>query len=119
LPPIVQGTASVPASWALSAYLDGFEPVEPGIWMHGKAQADQWQRYIRETMAKALSGGSAWLPMHSTVGFSLSALGAWAASVALSMPQVDRQIRPRGAPHSLCSRQAYWLVRSRSTGHES
>lgn len=30
-----------------------------GIWMHGKAQADQWQRYIREKMAKALSGGSA------------------------------------------------------------
>jgi len=32
-----------------------------GIWMHGKAQADQWQRYIREKMAKALSGSSAWL----------------------------------------------------------
>ncbi len=32
-----------------------------GIWMHGKAQGDQWQRYIREKMAKALSGGSAWL----------------------------------------------------------
>lgn len=31
-----------------------------GIWMHGKAQADQWQRYIREKMAKALSGRSAW-----------------------------------------------------------
>ena len=31
-----------------------------GIWMHGKAQADQWQRYIREKMSKALSGGSAW-----------------------------------------------------------
>jgi len=28
--------------------------------MHGKAQADQWQLYIREKMAKALSGGSAW-----------------------------------------------------------
>jgi high-affinity iron transporter len=32
-----------------------------GIWMHGKAQADQWQHYIREKMAKALSGGSVWL----------------------------------------------------------
>lgn len=32
-----------------------------GIWMHGKAQADQWQRYIRDKMAKALSGSSAWL----------------------------------------------------------
>lgn len=31
-----------------------------GIWMHGKAQADQWQHYIREKMAKALSGSSAW-----------------------------------------------------------
>ena len=31
-----------------------------GIWMHGKAQADQWQRYIREKMAKVLSGSSAW-----------------------------------------------------------
>ncbi|WP_371420864.1 FTR1 family protein [Tardiphaga sp.] len=31
-----------------------------GIWMHGKAQADQWQKYIREKMAQALSGRSAW-----------------------------------------------------------
>ena len=31
-----------------------------GIWMHGKAQADQWQRYIREKMMHALSGRSAW-----------------------------------------------------------
>ena len=31
-----------------------------GIWMHGKAQADQWQRYIREKMARALGGGSGW-----------------------------------------------------------
>lgn len=31
-----------------------------GIWMHGKAQAGQWQRYIREKMSKALSGRSAW-----------------------------------------------------------
>ncbi|QHS10973.1 c-type cytochrome [Sinimarinibacterium sp. NLF-5-8] len=32
-----------------------------GVWMHGKAQAGQWQRYIREKMSKALSGRSAWL----------------------------------------------------------
>lgn len=32
-----------------------------GIWMHGKAHADTWQRYIRERMAKALSGRTAWL----------------------------------------------------------
>ena len=31
-----------------------------GIWMYGKAQADQWQRYIREKMSRALSGGSGW-----------------------------------------------------------
>jgi high-affinity iron transporter len=32
-----------------------------GIWMHGKAQAGQWQRYIHEKMDRALSGRSAWL----------------------------------------------------------
>lgn len=31
-----------------------------GIWMHGRAQAGQWQRYIREKMSKALSARSAW-----------------------------------------------------------
>ena len=31
-----------------------------GIWMHGKAQADEWNRYIREKLGKALSRGSAW-----------------------------------------------------------
>jgi len=31
-----------------------------GIWMHGKAQANQWQRYIREKMTHALSRQSAW-----------------------------------------------------------
>lgn len=31
-----------------------------GIWMHGQAQANQWQRYIRERMARVLSGRSAW-----------------------------------------------------------
>src|SRR3546814_10011325 len=31
-----------------------------GIWMHGKAQADQWQRYIREKLSRALSRQSAW-----------------------------------------------------------
>ncbi|HXC75047.1 MAG TPA: FTR1 family protein, partial [Sphingomicrobium sp.] len=30
-----------------------------GIWMHGKAQADEWQRYIREKMGNAVAGGSA------------------------------------------------------------
>ena len=31
-----------------------------GIWMHGKSQADEWQRYIREKLGSALSRGSAW-----------------------------------------------------------
>jgi high-affinity iron transporter len=31
-----------------------------GIWMHGKAQADEWQRYIKEKVGRALSRKSAW-----------------------------------------------------------
>ena len=31
-----------------------------GIWMHGKSQAGEWQRYINETLGKALSRSSAW-----------------------------------------------------------
>jgi high-affinity iron transporter len=31
-----------------------------GIWMHGKAQADEWQRYIREKLSDAVTSGSAW-----------------------------------------------------------
>lgn len=31
-----------------------------GIWMHGKAQAGEWQRYIREKLGGALSRGSGW-----------------------------------------------------------
>jgi high-affinity iron transporter len=31
-----------------------------GVWMHGKAQADEWRRYIREKLQHALSRGSAW-----------------------------------------------------------
>ena len=31
-----------------------------GIWMHGKAQAGEWQRYIREKLDRALSKRSAW-----------------------------------------------------------
>jgi high-affinity iron transporter len=31
-----------------------------GIWMHGKAQAGQWQRYIREKLHNALARDSAW-----------------------------------------------------------
>ena len=31
-----------------------------GIWMHGKSNADAWQRYIREKLTTALSARSAW-----------------------------------------------------------
>jgi high-affinity iron transporter len=31
-----------------------------GIWMHGKAQADEWHRYIKEKVGQALSKKSAW-----------------------------------------------------------
>jgi high-affinity iron transporter len=31
-----------------------------GIWMHGKGQADEWQRYIKQRMDHALSKSSAW-----------------------------------------------------------
>ncbi|MFL6728911.1 MAG: FTR1 family protein, partial [Sphingomicrobium sp.] len=31
-----------------------------GIWMHGKAQADEWQRYIRNKLGDAVTKGSAW-----------------------------------------------------------
>ena len=31
-----------------------------GIWMHGKARADAWQRYVREKLNRALDRGSGW-----------------------------------------------------------
>ena len=31
-----------------------------GIWMHGKANAEAWQRYVREKIDRALSRGSGW-----------------------------------------------------------
>lgn len=34
--------------------------VSVGIWMHGKSQAGEWQRYIQKTMSEALSRGSSW-----------------------------------------------------------
>ena len=41
-----------------SGLVRGFLSV--GIWMHGKAQAGAWQRYINERLSKALSKRSAW-----------------------------------------------------------
>lgn len=34
--------------------------VSVGLWMHGKAHADAWQRYVREKLSRALSRKSAW-----------------------------------------------------------
>jgi high-affinity iron transporter len=34
--------------------------VSVGIWMHGKSQAENWQRYIHKALGKALSRRSAW-----------------------------------------------------------
>jgi high-affinity iron transporter len=34
--------------------------ISVGIWMHGKAQSDAWQTYIKEKLSTALSRGSAW-----------------------------------------------------------
>lgn len=66
------------ATWAAATYLigisgasreltEGFGSIfaavvllSVGIWMHGKSRADQWQRYIREKLDKALSARSAW-----------------------------------------------------------
>lgn len=34
--------------------------ISVGIWMHGKAQSDAWQDYIKAKLSSALSRGSAW-----------------------------------------------------------
>lgn len=34
--------------------------VSVGLWMHGKAQAGAWQRYVREKLSRALSDRSGW-----------------------------------------------------------
>ena len=66
------------ATWVVATYLVGISGasreltegfgailaavilVSVGIWMHGKAQAEEWRRYIQAKMGKALSRGSAW-----------------------------------------------------------
>lgn len=66
------------ATWAAATYLisvsgasreltEGFGAVLAtvvllwvGIWLHGKSQADEWQKFIHQTMSKALSKGSLW-----------------------------------------------------------
>lgn len=63
----VVATFAIGVSGASREFTEGFGSLlaaavllSVGIWMHGKAQADQWQRYIRAKMANALSGRSAW-----------------------------------------------------------
>src|SRR3546814_10822271 len=71
-------TCALPISWAIAPCVIGISGasreltegfgsliaavvlLSVGIWMHGKAQADQWQRYIREKLSRALSRQSAW-----------------------------------------------------------
>lgn len=66
------------ATWAVATYVVGISGasreltegfgsllaaiilLSVGIWMHGKSQAEEWRRYIREKMQGALSRGSAW-----------------------------------------------------------
>ncbi|MCY7338449.1 MAG: FTR1 family protein [Sphingomonas bacterium] len=66
------------ASWAVATYAIGISGasreltegfgslfaavmlLSVGIWMHGKSQAGQWQKYIREKLSAALSRRSAW-----------------------------------------------------------
>jgi high-affinity iron transporter len=74
----VAALAAGVATWAAATYLigisgasreltEGFGSIfaaivllSVGIWMHGKSRADQWQRYIRDKLDKALSARSAW-----------------------------------------------------------
>ena len=43
-----------------------------GIWMHGKAQADEWQRYIREKLGQALSAKLGLVPVPARLHRRLS-----------------------------------------------
>ena len=74
----VAALAAGAATWAVATYAIGISGasreltegfgsllaavilLSVGIWMHGKSQAEEWRRYIREKMQGALSKGSAW-----------------------------------------------------------
>jgi high-affinity iron transporter len=74
----VAALAAGAATWALATYVIGISGasreltegfgsllaavilLSVGIWMHGKSQAEEWRRYIRDKMQGALSKGSAW-----------------------------------------------------------
>src|SRR5690606_2991292 len=50
--------ASRELSEGFGALLAAVVLVWVGIWMHGKGQADAWQRYVREKLGQALGRGS-------------------------------------------------------------
>lgn len=63
----VAATAFLSISGASRELTEGFGGViaavilvSVGIWMHGKSQADTWQRYIKERMSRAMGKGSSW-----------------------------------------------------------
>jgi MFS family permease len=66
------------------------------------------------TMAADGRYRGATMAMHSTVGFSLSALGAWGVGVALDL--AGRRTRPAGWRHFRCWPRAFCSARSRCTG---
>ena len=58
---IAIGGASRELTEGFGSLLAAFILLFVGVWMHGKAQAGAWQRYVRDKLDKALnSKGSAW-----------------------------------------------------------
>ncbi len=63
----VIGTFLISISGASRELTEGFGSliaaavlISVGVWMHGKAQAEAWQAYIKQKVATALSKGSGW-----------------------------------------------------------
>jgi len=52
--------ASRELSEGLGSLLAAIVLISVGIWMHGKAQSDAWQDYVKAKLSTALSKGSAW-----------------------------------------------------------
>ena len=79
-----------------------------GIWMHGKAQAGQWQRYIREKLDNALVEGSRWFLFSSPSSPSI----ARSSRRSCSSPRWPR--RARRQPRRRRTGRALRWPRSRS-----
>lgn len=63
----IAGTFLISISGASRELTEGFGSlfaaavlVSVGVWMHGKAQAEAWQAYIKQKVSTALSKGSGW-----------------------------------------------------------